>query len=152
MIRHGTTPIFTIADRVRSRNLRRRQPARDLRPRRWKSIIQAAWRSGVPKVALDPPSPQARRQLASVPTDLGSGKRQSSRHRRVFVEYLRLNERGQIKESRFRLVRGEKGLRERSRRRMVARPSNGLETAWPTFQQSTSGWGGYSGNSSGWRW
>jgi membrane carboxypeptidase/penicillin-binding protein len=120
----------------------------------FQSIIQAAWKSGVPKVALDPPSPEARRQLASVPIDLGSGQHQSSRHKRVFIEYLRLDERGKIKDSRFRLVRGEEGLAKRSRRRLVARAPSYGQTVWPfdTFQRSTSGWGGYSGNSSGWRW
>jgi penicillin-binding protein 1A len=114
----------------------------------FQSIIEAAWSSGVPKVALDPPSPEARRQLASVPIDLKSGEHQSSQHKGVFVEYLRLDERGKIKESRFRLV---------PRPRLVVRPPNDNvqdQTVWPfdSFQRSTSGWAGYSGNSSGWRW
>jgi penicillin-binding protein 1A len=114
----------------------------------FQSIIEAAWSSGVPKVALDPPSPEARRHLASVPTDLGSGEHQSSPHKGVFVEYLRLDERGKIKESRFRLV---------PRPPLVVRPPNDnlqAQTVWPfdNFQRSTSGWAGDSGNSSGWRW
>ncbi|MGP0089668.1 MAG: penicillin-binding protein 1A [Xanthobacteraceae bacterium] len=114
----------------------------------FQSIIEAAWRSGVPKVPLDPPSPEARRQLASVPIDLGSGENQSSRHKGAFVEYLRLDERGKIKESRFRLV---------PRPLLVVRPPNDnlqAQTVWPfdNFQRSTSGWAGDSGNSSGWRW
>jgi penicillin-binding protein 1A len=67
-------------------------------------ILQAAWANGVPKVALNGPSDEARRQLASLPIDLRSGDRVSDNRRTAFVEHFRLDASGRLDETQYRLV------------------------------------------------
>src|SRR5579859_343045 len=119
----------------------------------FRSIIEGAWSAGLPKVALDPPSTEAARALASVPIDANSGQRLSSASRGAFVEYLRRDEGGEIKEARLRLV----GREDPFRRKPVAPPVEQDffgQSFWPqsTVQQSTWGWGGFSSNSFKSRW
>jgi hypothetical protein len=58
------------------------------------------------QVALAPPSAEARRQLVSVPIDLASGSRIAAGERgeRTINEYFRLDGRGRLAETQYRLV------------------------------------------------
>jgi penicillin-binding protein 1A len=67
-------------------------------------ILQAAWASGVPKVALNGPSDEARRYLADLPIDLRSGDRITDNRRTAFVEHFRLDRSGRLDETQYRLV------------------------------------------------
>jgi penicillin-binding protein 1A len=115
----------------------------------FQSIIEGAWSSGLlPKVALAPPSAEAARALVSVPIDLHGGQRLSA-SRGAFVEYLRRDEAGEIKETRLRLV----GHEDPFRRKVAVRAPVELDAfgqpLWPqnTLQHSTWGWSGFSGDS-----
>jgi penicillin-binding protein 1A len=67
-------------------------------------ILQAAWRHHAPKVALNPPSREAQRQLAAVPIDVRTGQRLSARGEGAFVEYFRLDRTARINETQYQLV------------------------------------------------
>jgi membrane carboxypeptidase/penicillin-binding protein len=67
------------------------------------SIIEAAWVQQAPKTPLAPPSPEAARQLIALPIDLTTGDRVTD-GRQAFMEYFRLDRRGQLEETQFRLV------------------------------------------------
>jgi membrane carboxypeptidase/penicillin-binding protein len=67
------------------------------------SIIEAAWAGGVPKVALAPPSEEARRLIADLPIDLRTGDPALDR-RFAFVEHFRRGPDGRIDETQHRLV------------------------------------------------
>ncbi len=72
----------------------------------FQSIIQAAWANGIPKVALNGPSPEARSHIASLPIDLNSGDRLPP-GTRGFMETFRLGDRGDLDETQYRLVTRE---------------------------------------------
>jgi penicillin-binding protein 1A len=76
-------------------------------------ILQAAWASGVPKVALAPPSAAASRQLVDLPIDLRSGDRLTDRSRTAFVEHFRLDPQGRLDETQYRLVPAEQAYASR---------------------------------------
>jgi penicillin-binding protein 1A len=63
-------------------------------------ILQAAWRNGVPKVALGPPSPETRRLIADLPVDPRSGARVQGGG---FIEHFRVSG-GQVADTQYRLV------------------------------------------------
>ena len=91
-------------------------------------ILQAAWASGVPKVALAPPSAAASRQLVDLPIDLRSGDRLTDRSRTAFVEHFRLDPQGRARRDpvspragRAGLCLALPGLRLRFRRRQRRR-------------------------------
>jgi penicillin-binding protein 1A len=69
-------------------------------------IMKAAWTYVARQVALAPPSAEARRQLVSVPIDLASGSRIAAGERgeRTIYEYFRLDGRGRLAETQYRLV------------------------------------------------
>ncbi|HEX8168389.1 MAG TPA: transglycosylase domain-containing protein [Beijerinckiaceae bacterium] len=67
------------------------------------AIIEAAWAGGVPKVALSPPSEEARRLIADLPIDLRTGDPALDR-RFAFVEHFRRGPDGRIDETQYRLV------------------------------------------------
>jgi penicillin-binding protein 1A len=75
-------------------------------------ILEAAWAGGVPKVALAPPSPEARRQLVDLPIDLRSGDRVTN-GRLAFVEHFRLDAQGRLDETQHRLVPPEQAYASR---------------------------------------
>ena len=64
------------------------------------AILQAAWANGVPKVALGPPSPEARRQIADLAIDPRSGTRVQGGG---FVEHFRMSG-GQVADTQYKLV------------------------------------------------
>ena len=70
----------------------------------WQSIMRAAWANGVPKVALAPPSPEARKLIVDVPIDLNSGTRLPRGGNHAFVEHFRLDAKGQMVERKTRFV------------------------------------------------
>jgi penicillin-binding protein 1A len=67
-------------------------------------ILRAAWANGVPKVALNGPSEEARRQIADLPIDLRSGDRIAEGSRTAFIEHFRLDRSGRLDETQYRLV------------------------------------------------
>jgi penicillin-binding protein 1A len=71
----------------------------------FESIIQSAWAAGsIPRVALYPPSPEARRGLAFVPIDVQSGDQVPAGSPRAFVEAFRLDSTGALTETRYSMV------------------------------------------------
>jgi penicillin-binding protein 1A len=70
----------------------------------FEAIIQSAWAAGIPKVALSPPSAEARRELAFVPIDVLSGDRVPPGSPRAFVESFRLDSTGALTETRYAMV------------------------------------------------
>ena len=98
-------------------------------------------------MALAPPSDEAARALVSVPIDVNGGQRLASAGRGGFVEYLRRDEKGEIKESRLRLV----GHDDPFNRKVVAPVETDFfgQPLWSqsTSGQSTWGWGGFSRDS-----
>ena len=70
----------------------------------FQSIVEAAWAHHAPKAPLNPPSPQAARQLIALPIDLTTGDRVTNPQGKGFTEYFRLNWFGQLSETQYRLV------------------------------------------------
>ena len=66
-------------------------------------VIQAVWSNVVPKAALAPPSPEAKRHLACKSTDLESGEMQVSGGRAI-TECFRTDRNGQILDTQYQLV------------------------------------------------
>jgi penicillin-binding protein 1A len=52
---------------------------------------------------LNPPSPEAKKELIALPIDLASGNRVSDRRPRAFTEYFRLHD-GQMDDTQFNIV------------------------------------------------
>jgi membrane carboxypeptidase/penicillin-binding protein len=75
-------------------------------------IIEAVWANYAPKTPLNPPSPEARKELAALPIDLRSGNRLSERSREAFTEYFRLRG-GRLDETQYLLVSREEMVAER---------------------------------------
>jgi penicillin-binding protein 1A len=69
----------------------------------WESIVKAAWANGVPKTALAPPSPEARKLIADLPIELNSGERIRG-GRSAFIEHFRLDAKGALLEPKNRMV------------------------------------------------
>src|SRR5262249_48731693 len=93
----------------------------------FRSIMHAAWMSGVPKVALAPPSAEAKRRIADLPIDLNSGERLRQGGRGAFVEHFRLDPRGALVEPKNRLVEHQDPDAKRQ-----ARDRRKLQTARPS--------------------
>jgi membrane carboxypeptidase/penicillin-binding protein len=86
----------------------------------FQTIIRAAWANGVPKVALAPPSREARTFIADVPIDLASGTRLPRGGNHAFVEHFRLDAKGQMVERKTRFVNAEENARLKEARRQRA--------------------------------
>jgi penicillin-binding protein 1A len=70
-------------------------------------IIEAVWANYAPRTALNPPSPEAKKELAALPIDLHSGTRLSDRTSKdAFTEYFRLRD-GRLDETQYQLVSRE---------------------------------------------
>jgi len=67
-------------------------------------IIQEVWKHHAPKVALAPPSTEARRQMVAVPIDVRTGERVAEGSGGAFIEYFRLDHFARIEETQYRLV------------------------------------------------
>jgi membrane carboxypeptidase/penicillin-binding protein len=70
----------------------------------FKPIIEAAWAYHAPQAALAPPSPDARRQLVTLPVNLASGSRAVAGGAGTINEYFRLDPSGHVAETQYRLV------------------------------------------------
>ena len=99
----------------------------------FQSVMQAAWASVAPRVALAPPSPEARRQLSCKSIDLDSGE---SAHAggRAITECFRIDRYGQVVDTQYQLVSREDAY--------VAHESRGFFTVAPS-PNPFFGWGGF---------
>ena len=66
-------------------------------------IVQATWASYAGKTPLNPPSPEARKELVAMTIDLNSGNQLSERGGRGFTEYFRARH-GRVEETQYQLV------------------------------------------------
>lgn len=70
----------------------------------FQAILEAAWSSHAPRAPLNPPSPQAAKQLIALPIDINTGDRLTNGQGKGFMEHFRLNWFGQLSETQYRLV------------------------------------------------
>ena len=68
----------------------------------FEQIIQATWAQYARQAPLNPPSPEAKKELVALPIDLASGNRVSDR-RQAFTEYFRLHD-GQMDDTQYNIV------------------------------------------------
>jgi penicillin-binding protein 1A len=78
-------------------------------------VIQAVWANVAPRVALAPPSPEAKRQLACRATDLDTGEVQSAGGRPI-TECFRIDRYGQVLDTQYQLVSREDAYTARESR------------------------------------
>src|SRR6185436_2054750 len=97
-------------------------------------IIQAVWANVAPKTALAPPSPEAKRQLSCKSTDLDSGEIATKRGKAV-AECFRIDARGKIIDTQYRLVSRESGYAKRDREAPAARAKRDDSAARTTYQR-----------------
>jgi penicillin-binding protein 1A len=77
-------------------------------------VIQAVWAHAAPKAAIAQPSPEAKRQLACQSIDLESGEAQSGRAK-AFPECFRVDRKGKIIDTHYRLMSQEEASHSPSR-------------------------------------
>lgn len=70
----------------------------------FRSILEAAWAQGLPKTPLNPPSPEAARELIAAPVDLRTGDKLAEGQGKGFTEYFRRSWFGQMADTQYRLV------------------------------------------------
>jgi penicillin-binding protein 1A len=87
-------------------------------------VIQAVWANIVPKAALAPPSPEAKRQLACQSIDRGAGEAQSRRGK-AFSECFRVDRKGKVIDTQYRLVSHEERDAKRDPEDSAARKKAG---------------------------
>jgi membrane carboxypeptidase/penicillin-binding protein len=104
-------------------------------------IMQAVWASVAPRTALAPPSPEAMRQLSCKSIDAESGK--ASEGKRQLTECFRLDPKGKIADTQYRLLSRESSNAARESRRERPR-----RTAEPRSSGYSYGWGWSNG---GWQ-
>jgi penicillin-binding protein 1A len=133
-------------------------------------VIQAVWAHAASKVALAPPSPEAKSQLACKSIDLESGEAQSGRGK-AFSECFRVDRKGKVIDTEYRLMSQEahakrdredgaarKNEASAGRKREASAPHSGSADApsadsawsrqpWGAQQQ----WGWQSGSGQQWR-
>ena len=78
-------------------------------------IIRAVWARVVPKEVLAAPSADARRQLTCKSTDVDS-ERSRRRGGEATTDCLRLDERGRVLDTRYRLVSRERDAEDRAKK------------------------------------
>jgi penicillin-binding protein 1A len=105
-------------------------------------VIQAVWAHAASKVALAPPSPEAKRQLACQLIDLEPGELQSGRGK-AFSECFRVDRKGKVIDTEYRLM-SQEGI---NAKRAASAPGNAsapiLNSAWsrdPWRAQQQWGW------------
>jgi penicillin-binding protein 1A len=67
-------------------------------------IIAASWAYHAPRTALNPPSPEAKRQLVDLPINLTTGDRLAANSSRAFVEHFRTDPSGEVGDTQYALV------------------------------------------------
>jgi penicillin-binding protein 1A len=112
-------------------------------------VIQAVWASLMPRTALAPPSPEARRQLSCKSINLESGEAQGGG--RGFSECLRIDATGKIIDTQYRLLSRESAyaVRDDDRSRRRSRDYDDGRTYWSRDPWAGSSWGWRSDD--GWR-
>jgi membrane carboxypeptidase/penicillin-binding protein len=99
----------------------------------FQSVMQAAWASVAPRVALAPPSPEARRQLACKSIDLDSGESAQAGGRAI-TECFRIDRYGRVVDTQYQLVSREDAY--------IGHESRGFFTVAPN-PTPFFGWGGF---------
>jgi penicillin-binding protein 1A len=97
-------------------------------------IIDAAWSNVASKRALAPPSPQARQQLSCTATGQGAeGRRRSKGGETALSECFRVDRRGQIIDTKYRLVSRESVSQVREEAPVRDRPAYAFDAQgrWP---------------------
>jgi penicillin-binding protein 1A len=110
-------------------------------------VIQAVWAHAASKIALAPPSPEAKSQLACKSVDLESGETQSGRGK-AFSECFRVDRKGKIIDTEYRLIsqEGSHAKREASAPRSGSARAPSADNAWsPWGAQQQWGWQSESG-------
>jgi penicillin-binding protein 1A len=110
-------------------------------------VIQAVWAHAASKIALAPPSPEAKSQLACKSVDLESGETQSGRGK-AFSECFRVDRKGKIIDTEYRLIsqEGSHAKREASAPRSGSARAPSADNAWsPWGAQQQWGWQSDSG-------
>src|SRR5580704_181719 len=69
----------------------------------FEQIVEATWADYARKTLLNPPSPEAKKELVTAQIDLNSGNRLSDRSTRGFTEYFRLRN-GRMEDTQWQLV------------------------------------------------
>jgi penicillin-binding protein 1A len=92
----------------------------------FETVIQAVWANVAPKTVLAPPSPEAKRQLACKSIDLESGEVQE-RGRSVIAECFRLDGKGKVLDTQYRLVSRENNKQDREERETRKKPERANE-------------------------
>jgi penicillin-binding protein 1A len=122
-------------------------------------VVQAVWAHVAPKAALAPPSPEARRQLSCKSID-----RDPDEVQRSGTECLRINDKGKIVDTKYRLIsrayaktdRGDREERASRRVRHAQSRDSGREERpshhHVVHSQSRVLWGGWQQWSWGWPW
>jgi membrane peptidoglycan carboxypeptidase len=100
----------------------------------FESVMQAAWASVAPRVALAPPSPEARRQLSCRSIDRDSGEAaQPGAH--AITECFRIDRYGQVLDTQYQLVSREQAY--------IPHDPRGFFTVAPNPNPFFFGWGGF---------
>jgi penicillin-binding protein 1A len=69
----------------------------------FEQIINATWSLYARQAPLNPPSPEAKKELVALPIDLASGNRVSDRRQQAFTEYFRLRN-GEMDDTQYNIV------------------------------------------------
>jgi membrane carboxypeptidase/penicillin-binding protein len=110
-------------------------------------VIRAVWANVTPRTALAPPSAEAKRQLSCKTVDLESGEFQE-RGAKMITECFRVDRKGQIVDTRFKLETGEnRQVVEDTARRKVPAPQRGYADPGQAAPQQQ--WGFFGGGQFG---
>ncbi len=69
----------------------------------FEQIVQATWAQYARQTPLNPPSPEAKKELIALPIDLASGTRLTDRRPQAFTEYFRLRN-GELQDTQYNFV------------------------------------------------
>jgi hypothetical protein len=106
-------------------------------------IIRAVWAQHAPQVALSPPSSDARRQLAALPIDLGSGNRVEMGGRGAFYEQFRVGRGGEFSDTQFNIVGRDEADTLRERDWFMRGDQDGYDRNRGVYGYGNQGYGSY---------
>ena len=69
----------------------------------FEQIVQATWAQYARQTPLNPPSPEAKKELVALPIDLACGTRVTDRRPQAFTEYFRLRN-GELQDTQYNFV------------------------------------------------
>ena len=69
----------------------------------FEQIVQATWSMYAKQTPLNPPSPEAKKELVALPIDLASGTRITDRRQGAFTEWFRVRN-GEIADTQYNMV------------------------------------------------